>query len=823
MNAELDLIRPIRAAVRSLARSKTYALVALLSVGGTIGLAATVYAVVSATYFAPLAGRAPDELVQFWQTASPSSTHPQDYLQPRRMETWVRDAEFRTMSAVAATGMGPTLVVRSERGGERVTAAPVLGDFFGLMGVAAARGRVLGVDDLRPGAPAAVVVSDAFWRKDLGGGGLGEVVLSGVPFTVVGVMPRSFEPARRVWMSVEALPEGVRPAAYRGLGRLRAGNTADAAAVEVQSRAANQVAADSAGFGGLGATTRSIAEARSAQERPQLWMLAGVVAAVLLVALNNLGVLTLVRADARSVDLAVRASLGASRYELARALALEGVLVGAAGAALGLLVAGHGVKMAAGLVGAADAPPPIGPDTVAVAIGFGGVISCALALIPLGEVPGTELRACLQRRAGGVGGTPSERRTRMALVGAQVAVAVVLISVALVVRSAYGALSRLDVGYDPTRIVEARPDWEVAGVPGADQWSIARRTLDRIGRAPGVGASAAWQEVGQVYPPRPEIEAVTDGPTVELGMFDGLYRYYEITPSFFETLGTELERGRGFGETPVGGAPVAIVSSRGADVWWPGQNPLGRQVKLGQDGTWMTIVGVAPDFRQLNMLGRASSSLPNPVMPLLFVPAGQFDRPPPGWATNSFWGGVRIGARADDRLGEATRAVREAVASISPDLPLVSLGPLHEQQMEIGDSVATTGRLVELALAVVLGLALIGITGVVAESTTRRTREVGLRVALGAGRAGVTWTVARESLVTTTCGVFCGVLLLVLIHGWFESTVFDYMVTRLGPDLLGLPVLSLGVGVILAAASVAILLASRRAFRVDPVEALRAE
>jgi len=210
-------------------------------------------------------------------------------------------------------------------------------------------------------------------------------------------------------------------------------------------------------------------------------------------------------------------------------------------------------------------------------------------------------------------------------------------------------------------------------------------------------------------------------------------------------------------------------------------------------------------------------------MPLLFIPAGQFDEPPPGWGLNQFWGGVRIAARTEGRLGLTAGSLRQAIAAVAPDLTYRTFGPLHDAQMEMGEDLRATGRFVGVGLLTVLGLALIGIVGVVSQSIARRTREVGVRMALGAGRVGVTWTVARESIVTTTSGALSGVVLLFLIDGWLESSVFDYMVSRLGPELLGVRILGLGTAVILTAASVAILLASRRALRIDPVEALRAE
>src|SRR5690606_31611575 len=131
------------------------------------------------------------------------------------------------------------------------------------------------------------------------------------------------------------------------------------------------------------------------------------------------------------------------------------------------------------------------------------------------------------------------------------------------------------------------------------------RFLARLENSPSIGQATAWRMVGVDYPPRPEFHAVTDGPSLELSPFDQLGRYYEVQPGFFATLGIALVRGRSFtdGDARLG-APVAVVTERAARLWWPEMDPIGRQIKLGQAGTWMTIVGVVPDLQQLDPLGR---------------------------------------------------------------------------------------------------------------------------------------------------------------------------------------------------------------------------
>lgn len=823
---DILLTRPLRDATRGLARARGYAAVSVLSVAGAIGLVCSAYSVIAATFWAELPLQDPGSLVEFWQTSSPESTQPQDYVAPLRMEEWVSHQQFRTLQKVAATGMGPSLVLRQSEGAAKVSSAPVVGDWFGTIGATAEIGRVLTSEDLRPGAPPAAVVSDAFWRDQMGAGPLGDIVLSGVKYVVVGVMPASLHGTSLVWIPAATLPEGIRPAAYAGVGRLRPGTSIAQAASEVEHLAAAQVREDSARYAGLGATVRSFGGRSRAADRSALWILLGVVFAVLLVALNNLTVLSLVRAQARSASLAVRASLGAGRWELSRGLAAEGATIGLAGAGLGLALAFWGKNIASGYVAPGLGRPVLGPGTVAVALVLGIATAMVIGLAPVRRVSSMNLQQLLQRRSGGADSTPGERRMRQVLVGAQVGICVVLIAVALVLTSAYSRYAGLDVGVDARRVVEIHPDWELDGAGAEEQWRTSLRVADRLKGAAGVSGATAWRMLGEDVPPRPEFDATTDGPGLELSDRDKLFRYYEVRPGFFEVLGLELVAGRPFGPGDGSGtAPVVIVTERAARVWWPGSSPLGRQLKLGSAGTWMTVVGVARDLQQLDELGRTVATRPTPPMPLAFVPQGQFESVPTGWRPFDCCAGVRIGVRGSGHLRAATQAVRQVLAEEVPDLPLVSVKSLYDVQMQgyVGQSIVTARRLMALGLAIALALALVGIVGVVGEALARRNREIGLRIALGARALQVSWAVARESALTATVGVVSGLLAVALLHTWLSKAVFDFYVQRLAPGVLSIQILGPAAAAVLIATLVAVGVTARRTQRVDPIEALRAE
>lgn len=826
MNLDILVVRPLRDATRSLMRSRGFTATAVLSVAGAVCLACSVYAVVATIFFSTPPYRDPGTLVELWQTAGPGSTQPQDYLAPVRMEEWVEGNEFRSLQGVAATGMGTKLVLRGSDGGVRVNAAPVLGDWFGTLGVQPEWGRVLTLEDLQPGAPPVVVVSEPFWRDYLSGGEPGTVVLSGATYSVVGVMPLSFATTPIVWVPKSSLPEGLSPGAYAGIGRLRDGMSMEQAIAEVEHLAAVQVQEDSATYAGLGATARLIGQQARSAERPALWMLAGVVLAVVLVALNNLAVLTLVRAQARGTSLAVRASLGASRWELGRGLATEGALIGLAGAALGLTLAIFGKDAAAAYLARGMGHPALTLGTAGVALALGSLVAIVIGLEPLHRIGNLELRELLQRRSGGASSTPGERRGRQAFLAAQIATCVVLLAVASVLAAAHAKFGSLDVGYDARQVVEIFPDWQVEGASTEEQWRVAGLLVQQLKSLPEASATTAWSQIGEDFPPRPEYDAVTDGPTVERGTFDRLYRYYEVLPGFFETLGLELVQGRPFtGKDGAGAPPVAVVTERAAQLWWPGTPAVGRQVKLGRAGVWMTVVGVVKDLQQPDELGRMVATGSRPPMPLLFVPHGQFETTPVGWRPFDCCAGVRVGVRAAGSPGATIRAARQVLAHEAPDLPIISVRSLYDVQMRghVGRSLAATGWLVLVGMSVALLLAVVGIVGVVSEAVSRRRREIGLRIALGAGSAQVSWAIGKETVLATLLGLTAGLAVLWTMQTWFSKIVFDWYVQWLAPEVLSVPVLAIASTVVLLTAMAAVMVTSRKALRVDPIEVLRTD
>ncbi len=820
----------VREAARSLARTPIFTIVSILSVGIGIGLATSVFAVAHAIFFAPSPYPNPDRLVQIWQTQRPGSHQKSDYLLPERMQEWIH-TPMRYLTGVSGYGLTLGMVLEGPGGAQRVSVQPIVGDWFGTLGTPATLGRVLALEDERPGAEPAAVVSWDLWRNRLGGGSdvLGRVLrTTEATYTVVGVMPRSFAAGDRIWIPAARLPAAKRPPVYLGFARLRPGATQEQARREIEQRSAAQVAADSARWGGFGATSVPMTEAERGGNGPTLWILAGVVAAVLLIGLSNLTTLFLVRAQERSATLAVRASLGARTWQLGRGLFFEALLVGVGGSILGILLAVWGGAAAASIV--STATPSLGLPSVLAAVALGVLVTVVVGVEPLRRLRLLDVRDLLQRRAAGSASTRGERRTRNAMVAAQVATCVALLAVLGLFGAMFRAYRDIDPGYDAARLVRAGPDYEAAGMERTAQWTLARRVAERVRRDPSVSGVALWSKMTGAWPPRPEHDPVIEGSDGRAAKIGSPYR---IDPGFFRAMGIPVLAGRAFTDADDADSPdVIIVSKDGADVWWPGENPLGHQIKFGRDAPWMTVVGVV---RPVSMIGQASRSnvvhlrgLHWVTVASVFVPARQWTELPPAWRETADCDecvGVSIAVRASGDPARAGRALHGALATLAPDLPLSFLETIYDQQMHswVADRIIPPGRLVAAGSIVGLLLALLGIVGVVADAVARRTREIGVRMALGARHAQVLGAVARESLLAGAVGLGCGLLAVVLLRGLILKAFVDPQIRVITPSLLDPRLILTTVGVVLTVVLAASLLTARRALRVDPAEALRSD
>ncbi len=824
-----------RRTFRALRRSPAFFGASVLSLGIGVGICTAAFAVARATWFADPPYEEPARLVELWSTERPGSTRAFDAVPADRLRTWLQ-VEFRTLERLAAAA--PLTLVLQEGMPRRVEAHAVTGAWFRTLGTPPRLGRTLGAADADPVAEPAVVLSETLWEEDFGGDPdvLGRTVrLSGESYVVAGVMPRRFERGRHAWVPADAPLEPGRPNAWFPVARLRGGASLEDAALEVGQRAAAELADDPTRHGGMGAVAIPVgAMERAASGSP--WMLAGISGAVFLLALTNLSSLFLLRAVERARAWAIRTALGARRRQIAAELALESSVVALAGIGVALVVArlGAGVVGATGAGGSSTAAASLGGPELVIATSL-GLLSAALAgLEPSRHMRSGDLGPLLQ--TGGPAATlgAAGRSSRKLILGTQIAIVVTLTCVGGAFALAHARLASLDLGYEVDGLVVAVPDYTVRPMTDDEQWALGEAVAGRLEGHGAVEDVGLWRMAGVRYPARPEWNAVFEGGATDLHVRSGLYRYYDVSPGFFRAMGIDIVAGRGFGPgDAAGSAPVGIVSAGGARAWWPGENPIGRRIKLGREGTWITVVGVAEDAADLHRLARAFSvgtiTRSHQHLPLLYRPAAQRAAAPPGWVvdgTTLGFEGVVVAARSSADAKPASDALVAAVATLAPGLPLLHAGPLLEWQLDVGSAAErrANGRLVRSVGAAGILLALLGIFGLVADDVARRAREIGIRRALGAGGGDVRRVVVRQAWLVTLLGGAAGAAVVLALDQVMRSAFRVYLDWQLvGVRFTDPRVLAPALAIPLLAAAATAWTAARRAARIEPADALRAD
>ncbi|HKG92762.1 MAG TPA: ABC transporter permease, partial [Gemmatimonadaceae bacterium] len=663
--------------------------------------------------------------------------------------------------------------------------------------------------------------SNALWRRRFGGDtavvGRG-VRLNGHSFTVVGVAPPGFR-GTFTGFDIDAwVPVTMQPVAVPGagsileredrflmmIGRLRRGvtpeRTAQALAVAgerlrlAQRDTAGRVRLEVAGAEGVHPFVAQIVTAFLA-------LLQGVVLLVLLIACVNLAGVLLVRASARRRELAVRAALGAGRWQLARTLLAESLVVASAGGAAGVLLAAWAGRALEGVSLPAGIP-------LAVTLGIDGRVALAAVALALGAAAacgaGPALAAsradALADLRAGVGATVDRRRSRARalLVGAQVAVAaVLLVGSGLLLRSLQRSRT-LDPGFDPTHVHVISASPELLGYDESRGRALWEEIVARAGRVPGVRAAT----LALFVPLGPRGDLLSMAP-------DGVRRepeplaYNIVRPGWFEALGTPIVAGRGFRPSDDARAPdvVVIGAALARRFFGRERDAVGRSIRiLDREGRarHLEVVGVARDVK--------TRSMGEPPRPYAYLPFGQWYRP-------DMVLHVRVDPRAPS--GVVTREVIAQMRAAEPDLAV------EEQPM--GQAIAfsliplrVAGGVLGFAGAVGLLLASLGVFGLVAYAVSLRTREIGIRMALGAGRGAVARLVAVQGLRPVAAGLALG-----LAAALGAAQLLRGLLVGVAPS--DPATLAAAAAVLLGSAAAAVVVPLRRAVRVEPARVLREE
>jgi predicted permease len=819
----------LRLALRTLARNPGFAAVTVLSLALGIGANTAIFSVVDAVVLKMLPVRDPERLVTV------ASAHPRGvsfgFSHPLYVD--LRDGGAKQVELIASATTALSLAAGGQT--DRALGEIVSGNYFPVLGVRPALGRLLGPeDDRNPGGHPVAVLSHGLWRRRFGGDPsvVGAVIsLNARAFTVVGVAAANFTGVRvgmapEIWapmaMQVELMPGwkalGDRRRSWLELlGRLRPGVTlpqAQAALGPAFQQAMEQWGR-SLSPGVPPAALRSLAEQRlllqdGAQGRSflrqfaarPLLVLMAVAGFVLLIACANVANLLLARAAGRSREIAVRLALGASRGRLVRQLLAESLLLSLAGGLAGLLVALPAGSLLLSLLPQGPEPVVLDVRTDWRAIAFTFAVSILTAVL-FGLAPAFEsTRAALVpalKEEAGMAARSGRLMLRKALVAGQVALSLLLLAGAGLFLRTLWNLRELDPGFRREQVLLATLDPSLGGYDDAQASSFYRQLLDRVSGLPGVRAAALARTAvlsGMGMRRTMSVAGYQPQPGEDMNMNINF-----ISPGYFRALGIALPAGRDFDARDREGAPrVAIVNETLARRFWPRKDPIGQRLQTGLPGNFVDIevVGVARDSKYRTLREQTPATV--------YVPFVQEAR----------IGEMTLHVRsAGDPLSLAA-AVRGAVGEMARHLPVFQVRTLEDQTDAALAQERMTATLTGFFAALALLLAAVGLYGVIAYVVAGRRREIGIRMALGAGRWSVVALVLRESLLMVGIGLAIGLAL----SAWAIRLVASQLY-GVGPaDPL---TLAAGVGLLAVAALLAAFLPARRAAAVDPVRALRYE
>jgi putative ABC transport system permease protein len=795
-----QLLQDLRYGFRTLVRQPVFATTAILALALGIGANTAVFSVVYAALLKPLPFPQPDQLIYAHDTfpAVPSAS----VSWPKFLA--LRDGN-RTLAVLSAIGRG-SLSLTDAGEPEQVVASRVSGDFFTVLGVGPQLGRLLNREDDVPNGGRVIALSYALWQRRFSGDPaiVGRAVtVDGQPFTVAGVMPPSFNyPAGvEAWVPLALGPRNPGNSFLRLIGRMKPG-------VSVR-QASDDLSAVTAAYNKANNLQRDIRiyplhDFLASGNRRMLLVLQGTVAFVLLIACANVANLLLARSVSRGRELSIRAAIGAGRLRLVRQLLTESIVLSLAGGVVGVLLASWLLRLFLVLAPANFAGvQAIRMDlqvllmTLAVAMATGVLFGLAPARHGFHVDPNDSLRDAGTRGAtsGGAGGA-----SRL-LVVAEIALAMVLVSGAGLMVKSLMRLESQDPGFRPESVMTFQLTLPAAkyATPAAATQTI-ERMLSEVRSIPGVSAAGAINMI-------PLTNFGMNGPFSIVGQppFQRdrapVVEFRATTSEYFQVMGIPLKRGKAFtGQETATSAPVVIINQTMADQFWPKGNPIGERIQLGFDLVTVPreIIGVVGDARS-----QALSARP---VPESYVPYSQ--APFPGV-------GIVIRTQGAD-AASILPAVRRRMSAIDADLPLV-----RPQTMETVVAAAAGSQRLSSVLTAVFALlagvlASLGIYSLIAYSVAERTRELGIRVALGADRGAVARLIVGEGLRLAGVGIAIGLAGSWMLTGTLQSMLYE--VSPLDPG-----VLATTCGAVLMVTILASYVPARRALRVDPMTALRAE
>jgi putative ABC transport system permease protein len=803
----------VRYAFRSLARAPGFTLVALLTLALGIGGTTAIFSVVDGILLRPLPYPEPDSIVRLSPTTasaeSDAAFSPGDYLDYRNQSSAFTHLAAYRQNAVDLTGRGDPV---------RLGAIETTGAFFDVFGLPPLAGRTFSEGTDPPEGARVAVISEKVWEEHFARAAdtVGATIrIDGNPTTVLGIMPKVFvHPsgadlwllARREVPSVPIQIEGDLLAQrdvqyFNAVGRLRRDITVAQARAELRVIGERIAREHPDTNRGEAATVEPLQEALVGDVRTALLVLLGAVGFVLLIACANVASLLLARGTGRHRELAVRSALGASRARLMVQLLIESLVLSIVGGTLGLLLAYWGVDVLLAI--APESIPRIGEVRLDRRVAAFAVLASAAVGVFFGIVPalqGARAQVAEALRDGGRTGT-ARSHARNVLVVAEIALSLMLLIGAGLMLTSFLRLRAVDPGFKVQSLMLVGLPLPQGRYDTPAQARFYEQLYERVtanpitSRAalvfptPFGGASAAGGYQVEGTPPRPRAER-------------SVAQLSAVSPGYFQTMGIALLKGRDVSFADTADSPNTIVINRTmAEQEWPGQDPIGKRINMGgtsdDPNAWLTVVGVVADSKRDN--------LQSGVQPAFYISLPQFTVP---------FTGVVI--RSDAGEAAVATAVKTAVHSLDPELPVDEIRTVERILEQVTGQPRFRALLVAAFAAAALLLAAVGLYGLISFTVAQRVPEIGVRLALGASPTHVARLIVGQGLRLALLGIAIGVAGALGVARLLQGLLFSISAT----DPL---VYASLIFLLFTIAAIACYVPARRAMRVDPMTALRAE
>ena len=809
------LVSDFRNAVRVLLHNRQATLAAVLALALGIGANTAIFSVVRAVLLSPLPYREPDRLTTLLgPNSNPVSGG--DFLA-------FRDQSHSFASAGAAEAWSASLTGLETP--QQVVGLRLSGDVFPMLGVTALRGRTFSAADLESGRDHVVVIGYEMWQGVFQGSPdiIGRrVQLDHELYDVIGVMPPEFHftpfwvTQAQMWAPLD-LSKRKNEHGFNSLrvfARLKPGVTMSEAQADINQVTSNLALAFPDTNAKMHILVESLTEKSVGRVRPALELMLGAVGMVLLIACANVASLTLARATARQKEIAIRRSLGASRWRIARQLLIESVTLSLAGGALGLLLAAWSIRVIQAML-QPDAGSysvrllrwnEIGLDAYVLVFTFSLAVATGVlfGLLPAVSASRPNVNDAMKNRVASSAG----RSLRKALVGAEIAIALVLLAGAGLLTRSFLKLRAVDPGFDPRNVMTM-----TISLGGRDEYTGAARDilyrsiLDHVNAVPGVRQASMTNHLPLAGDVWTMIISFENRPAPPRG--SETFAVYRVSrPGYFAVMRVPILKGRDFTDRDNSGSPRAVIINEALRRrMFRNEDPIGKRITVGdvRNPAWMTIVGVIGDIKQQGWTQPAANEIHVPFAQSQFLTGRQ------PWVAS-----MTLVARTDIDAASAANAIKDAVWSIDSNLPLSQV-----QTMEHAIGNATWESRFSLLVAgifssVALILAMIGIYGVMSWEVAQRTNEIGIRMALGAGASTILRLIARQNIPVAISGIVCGLGAAAALVRLMRTML--YSVDVLDPETFVSVVV-----LILIVAVVAAFIPARRAMAVDPMVALRRE